>query len=198
MVELGKQYLEGDSQADKTGFKAKARLHQSRFRAEKLKLPCVYYGNILTPEDGIIGKNFYPDFDVFEAVKGYRPYNKPLYSNMLRSEHIPFNLFIPLRHDLAYSTAVFNSILGGCVKSIDSHSIIDKKENLKVEFAPKPKKNYLNDRTSFDVYIEYNHVDNSRGMIGIEVKYTEGEYEFSGETEKKAFDNLTSKYYTVA
>ena len=58
--------------------------------------------------------------------------------------------------------------LNGSIKSIENRAIFDN-ENIKIEFAPSPKRNYLNDRTSFDTYIEI-HNDNSKGVIGIEVK----------------------------
>ncbi len=198
MKEIGKQYERQDNLEDESGFKAKARLHQSRYRAEKLNLDCDNYGNYLIKEDGERGKNFYNDFEIFQAVKNYRDYNKPLYSNMLRSEHIPFNFFIPLREDLEFCKNVFNKILDGCIKSIDGKAIIDKEENIKIEFAPSPKGNYLNDRTSFDTYIEYTHIDNSKGIIGIEVKYTEQEYKLKlDSTEDKAINNVKSDYFRV-
>jgi len=72
-------------------------------RTVYLVLPYNKFGNYLTQEDGENGKNFYDGFGIFDAVKKYRKkYNKPLYSNMLRSEHIPFNLFIPFRQDPAF------------------------------------------------------------------------------------------------
>jgi hypothetical protein len=198
MIDIGKQYTTEDNRVDASGFKAKARQHQSEFRAKTLRLPHDNYGNYLTKKDGENGMNFYQDFGIFEAVKNYRPYNRPLYSNMLRSEHIPFNFFIPLRHDLTFCTNVFNEILGGCIKSIDKYTIIEDKINIIIEFAPKPKEYYLNDRTSFDAYIEYNHTDNSKGIIGIEAKYTEREYKISGKTEQEAIDKPNSNYYIVS
>jgi hypothetical protein len=198
MIEIGKQYMTEDNRFDKSGFKSKARLHQSKFRAERLKVPYENYGNYLTQSDAEKGLNFYNDFAIFEAVEAYRTYNKPLYSNMLRSEHIPFNFFIPLRFDLNYCKNILNEILGNCVKSVESKALIDNKENIKIEFAPTPKGNYLDDKTSFDAYIEYTHIDNSRGILGIEVKYTEREYEISGKTEEDAINNPNSKYYLVS
>lgn len=198
MKEIGKQYERQDNLEDKSKFKSSARLLQSKYRAEKLKLDFDKYGNYLTKADGERGENFYPDFKIFDAVKNYRPYNKNLYSNMLRSEHIPFNFFIPLRDNLEFCKNVFNKILDGCIKSIEEKAIIDNKENIKIEFAPKPKGYYLNDGTSFDSYIEYTHKDNSKGIIGIEVKYTEQEYKLKlGSTEDKAIDNDESDYFRV-
>ena len=198
MIEIGKQYMSEDNRIDKSGFKSKARLHQSKFRAERLKVTYEKYGNYLNQIDAEKGLNFYHDFGIFQAVNAYRPYNKPLYSNMLRSEHIPFNFFIPLKSDLDYCKIVLNEILGNCVKSVEPTAIIDNKENIKIEYSPSPKGNFLDDRTSFDAYIEYNHIDNSKGILGIEVKYTEREYEISGKTEEDAINNPDSKYYLVS
>jgi hypothetical protein len=188
MQPIGKQYSD-DDRIDPTGFLRNARLHQSKFRAERLNLAFDTYGNYLVKEDGENGKNFYEGFGIFETVKKYRKYNKPLYSNMLRSEHIPFNFFIPFNSNKTYCRDVLNEFTNQTIETID---------RIEIEYAPKPKERYLDDRTSFDAYIEYSHNDNSKGIIGIEVKYTEKEY-FLVSSSKQAEDILdkTSKYYTV-
>lgn len=56
---------------------------------------------------------------------------------------------------------------------------------VRIEFAPQPKSDYLNDGTSFDAFVLYQHKDGSKGGIGIEVKYTEREYQI-GETEYRS------------
>jgi hypothetical protein len=189
MQEIGTQYPE-DNKTDPTGFLKQARLYQSKFRAEILNLPCDTFGNYLTKEDGEIGKNFYEGFGIFEAVRKYRKYNKPLYSNMLRSEHIPFNFFVPFNLNKTFCTDVFNEFFNGSIQTI---------ERIEIEFAPKPKEKYLNDATSFDTYIEYSRNDNSKGIIGIEIKYTEKEYGLkSDSTQEKNILDKTSKYYTVS
>ncbi len=188
MQEIGKQYPE-DDKTDPSGFLRRARLHQSKFRAQVLNLPYDSYGNYLTKEDGEIGNNFYRGFGIFEAVKKYREYNKPLYSNMLRSEHIPFNFFIPFNLNKTFCKNVFNEFFNSAIQSID---------RIEIEFAPKPKEKYLNDKTSFDTYIEYSKSDNSKGIIGIEVKYTEKEYRLEEKSkQEKAIIDKTSKYYSV-
>ena len=68
MIEIGKQYMSEDNRVDKSGFKSKARLHQSKFRAERLKVSCERYGNYLTQTDAEKGLNFYHDFAIFQAV----------------------------------------------------------------------------------------------------------------------------------
>lgn len=187
--EIGTQYEKYDDQTDKTEFLKKARLHQSKFRAETLNLPYDKFGNYLTKEDGEKGYNFYNGFGIYDAVQLYRGYNKPLYSNMLRSEHIPFNLFIPFRQDLNYCKNIFNNFLNNTIQTID---------RIEIEFAPPQKENYLNDGTSFDTYIEYTHADGQKGIIGIEVKYTEKEYKLVRDSkQERDINNKSSKYFTV-
>ena len=190
MHNIGNQYL-NDSKTDPSGFLKRARLHQSKFRSEVLNLPFETYGNYLTKEDGESGYNFYNDFGIFDAVKKrYRKYNKPLYSNMLRSEHIPFNLFIPFRQNLEYCKNVFNQFFNNTIQSID---------RIEIEFAPKPKEKYLKDATSFDAYIEFTRKGNTKGVIGIEVKYTEKEYKIvEGSTQWQAIRDPSSKYFSVS
>ena len=188
LEDIGKQYP-ADDKTDPSGFLSQARLHQSRFRAEILNLPYERFGNYLTKKDGEAGNNFYNGFGIFEAVKKYRKYNKPLYSNMLRSEHIPFNFFIPFDLNKTFCKNVFNEFFGGVIQTI---------ERIEIEFAPKPKERYLNDGTSFDTYIEYSRSDYSKGIIGIEVKYTEKEYRLENNSkQERAIIDKTSKYYSV-
>ena len=190
MEEIGRQYSK-DDKYDPSGFLIRARLHQSRFRAEILNLPSVDYGNYLTREDAEAGMNFYDGFGIFDAVRKRFPnYNMPLYANMLRSEHIPFNLFVPLNSNKNYCKDVFNDFFQNRIISID---------RIEIEHAPKPRKNYLNDSTSFDTYIEYTTYDNLKGIIGIEVKYTEREYGLKKDsTQETAIKEKTSKYYKVS
>lgn len=188
MQEIGQQYSK-DDRTDPSGFLRRARLHQSIFRAKYLDLPFDTYGNYLTKEDGKNGKNFYDDFGIFDAVKKYRKYNKPLYSNLLRSEHIPFNIFIPLDKDRNYCKNVIADILKSSINSIDK---------IEIEYAPKPKEKYLNDGTSFDTYIEYSNSDGTKGIIGIEVKYTEKEYKLpTNSKQEKDIKDFNSPYYSV-
>ena len=186
---LGNQYSK-DHILDQTGFKSKARLHQSRFRAEFLNVDFVEYGNRLSTKDGLSGLNFYNGFDIFKAVKKrYQRYKKGLYSDMLRSEHIPFNLFIPLDRDRNFCAKIFNHFMNDRIKTID---------RIEIEYAPPFPKNYLNDRTSFDSYIEYTDNLNEKGLIGIEVKYTEHEYKLKPKSkEDDDIKNKTSPYYSV-
>lgn len=101
-----------------------------------------------------------------------------LLRNALRSEHIPYNLFFPMMKECNREATrdFFNDLLGTDAVS----EVLD----VKIEYAPQPKYFYLCDGTSFDAFILYQHQDGSKGGIGIEVKYTEREYQI-GETEYK-------------
>lgn len=88
-------------------------------------------------------------------------------TNLLRSEHIPYNLFFPMMEDPEGTTKLFNHILG--------EERIDKIEKILIEHNP----GGLKDGTSFDTYVEYIPLGakpGEKGAIGIEVKYTEKEY----------------------
>lgn len=91
-------------------------------------------------------------------------------TDLLRSEHIPYNLFEPMNYDLKSATNLFNQILGkNKIKKINDILIEYKEKNEKGE-------NGLKDGTAFDVFIDYETHMGKRGGIGIEVKYTEKEY----------------------
>lgn len=111
----------------------------------------------------------------------------------LRSEHIPWNIFFPMtlsEEKKDHAKTVFNKLIG-----MVSPELLKIKEivAIRIEYAPKDEqateepytKCYLNDRTSFDTYIEYIAEDGKKGGIGIEVKYTEEGYH-PGKTEKEA------------
>lgn len=111
----------------------------------------------------------------------------------LRSEHIPWNVFFPmsLSDDMkSHAVHVFNTIIEQVSAELPKIKYIS---DFKIEFAPHDEHAYeppftmcyLNDRTSFDTYIDYVAEDGQKGGIGIEVKYTEEGYH-PGKTEKKA------------
>jgi hypothetical protein len=171
------------------GFKARARQHQIKFRKEILKAGRGEQEYHLSGADASRGLIFFDGLNVFVAAKGRYDIKeeqyKACYANMLRSEHIPFNFFVPLAYDLNYAREVFNKVLGG---------IISKIKVIKIEYAPDPA-DALKDKTSFDVYIEYYHIDGTQGILGIEVKYTEGAYKLiENSKEAKEVMNPNSIY----
>ena len=181
-------------------FKRAARSKQSWFRETYLKVgfdPTNRYGKygaFLLPQDAEDGLNFYEGFrkEIRDAIRDrYPKLNKDkhdgLYANMLRSEHIPWNVFIPMKSDLKASAKVFNTILGV--------PVIDKIVDIHIEWAPN-KVVCLNDGTSFDTYIEFMHHGNLCG-IGIEVKYTEEGYPFGKTEYREVMENDRSRYAEV-
>jgi hypothetical protein len=147
------------------------------------------YGNRLQRKDGERGLCFYSGFGIFQAVQRHRSYNERLYCDLLRSEHIPFNFFVPFEKDKSFCRQVFDELLNHTIKSIDE---------IRIEYAPKDPEKYLNDKTSFDAYIEFTHQDNRKGFIGIEVKYTEREYELKpGSKEERDVNDPKSRYSLV-
>ncbi|MCH5238389.1 MAG: hypothetical protein J1E95_11440 [Muribaculaceae bacterium] len=108
-------------------------------------------------------------------------------TDLLRSEHIPYNLFEPMNYDLKSATNLFNQILGkNKIKKINDILIEYKEKNEKGE-------NGLKDVTAFDVFVDYVTLNGNRGGIGIEVKYTEKEYLLKKGTKewKETYDEIS-------
>jgi hypothetical protein len=166
----------GPQSASDTAFTARMRLHQSRYRHERLQVPCGTgprrgstrrYGNMLRPEDAQRGCNFLTP-EIFAVVQErlaqdtdrVEPFR--LLHNMLSSQPMCFNLFGPLVRDHALASRLLSAMLGREVRAVD----------VRIEHSPSPAEAYLADRTSFDAYIEYIGPD-GRGFVGIETKLTE-------------------------
>lgn len=168
-------------------FKAKAREHQFAFRENILN---DYYEEknpqaILSPSaarQGLIFCDTYRDL-ILNKVKKFG--TSALFSNMLRSEHIPFNIFVPMEEDLDNARLLFSKIIGSEISNIN---------HIYIEFAGYSDRTmYLNDGTSFDAYIEYTDSNDQKGAIGIEVKYTENGYPI-GKKEEKDIKDADSLY----
>ena len=177
-----------------TQFKKEAEQHQVKYKEKYISKNYKRFADEtvkywLTDEDGKNGKIYYKDFDVFKVVRmRYPNFYAMRDSNMLRSEHIPFNFFVPFKQNFEFCKHVFNEILGN-IESINE---------IMIEYAPPPKERYLNDGTSFDAYIEYTHTNKSKGIIGIEVKYTEKEYKLNKNSkEAQDINDENGKYYEV-
>jgi len=159
-------------------FTAQMRFHQSWYRANVLKIPYGIgpqknsknkYGNMLTSKDGYQGSNFLtPEIFLLAeqriaektgAVTEYR-----LLCNMLSSMPMCFNLFGPLKNDTKLASKLFGTMLPDEVAEVT---------NIIFEFNPSPRKDYLNDRTAFDIFVEFLTPKEKAAFIGIEVKLTE-------------------------
>jgi hypothetical protein len=172
-------------------FKERAKWHQIKFREEISGVGYNDYETILTDADAQQGLIFFDGFMINEAAQARYPYfklNQACFANMLRSEHIPFNFFIPLSKNLEYARAVLNRFMGGVINMIT---------DVRIEYAPDPGK-ALMDKTSFDVFVEYRHASGGLGILGIEVKYTEREYKLMKDSkEDKEIHQDTSAYNTL-
>jgi len=179
-MNIGSQYDSDDP------FKKAARLHQSRYRASVLKVDCCEYGNRLTETEGRALLNYYPALGVREALRArYPDYSSARDADMLRSEHIPFNLLAPLANRPELLRNVFQTLCG-----IDFVGRCD----MKMEWAPSPAQAHLGDMTSFDVYIQGRDSSGDLVGVGIEVKYTERGYRM-GTLEASRVADPTSTYW---
>ena len=182
MIDIGEQYPLDES------FKAAARLHQSQYRANVLQVACNEYGNRLTETDAKAHINYYEGLNVKRALRKRYPYDSiSRDGDMLRSEHIPFNILAPLRTSPTLAKHIIKNAFG--LESKAPYKI-------KIEFAPKPKQVHLDDATSFDTFIGFTDNQGKKIGLGIEVKYTEKGYPI-GETEKKKITNKESRYWNV-
>jgi hypothetical protein len=148
---------------------------------------CRSYGNRLCTADALAGKNFYPWPGMLGAVeRRYALADTKLSFDMLRSEHIPFNFFVPLWEHAAMIP------LAREWSGVEVAQIL----SVEIEWAPTPKARFLDDNTSFDAYLEYRAKDGTRGAIGVEVKFTEREYPW-GKTERTRMFADRSRYLIV-
>jgi len=161
----------------------------------------IEYPNILHHDDAKKGANFYcyNSPTEWQDLKEWATRDKGSrvdftglgLTNMLRSEHIPFNLFYPLEKLRNNDTELLNSFLK---KLLDNNIRIDKVTRIKIEFASDTHKSkLLDDNTSFDAYIEYLDGEKKCGL-GIEVKYTEKSYPYGKTERKRMFDQPNSEY----
>ncbi|HRG59338.1 MAG TPA: hypothetical protein PK323_10305 [Bacteroidia bacterium] len=160
----------------------------------------ISYAHILSNEDAANGANFYcykqnQEWANLQAWASKSKGKKINFEgeglkNLLRSEHIPYNIFYPLEKLRIANPSLLNSLL---VKLFDGKINVTEVLRIKVEFASDiHKSKLLNDNTSFDAYIEYKD-GNELCALGIEVKYTEKSYPY-GETEKARIEDPTSEY----
>lgn len=181
--DFGPQYSLDDE------FKAAARLHQSRYRSEVLKADHTDYGNRLNEAGGRALLNYYEALGVREALRRRFPeYSKKRDADLLRSEHIPFNLLAPLstRHVL------LQSVLAKCF-GVELTAPFD----MRFEWAPEPAASYLGDMTSFDAYVEGRGPEGDRVGVGIEVKYTEQGYRIGASEAKRVRDQQSTYWLTT-
>ncbi|MBU1967562.1 hypothetical protein KKH50_04740 [Patescibacteria group bacterium] len=170
--------------------KAKAKLHQAKFREEILNAESRMGGNghKLSEKDALSGKNFYLPIDgLFDEVQKYRPFKQDdqVFYNMISKKYIAYNFFVPIKikdNDLA--KYIFNSFLNNSISEI---------KRIEFEYVPQQSKEFFPKIFPFDVYIEFTHKDNSNGFIGIELIYAEeGELRITGSLKNELSDPNSS------
>jgi hypothetical protein len=183
-------------------FQTKARRHQEKYRTEILKLSSYdVYPSMLTDEDANFGHNFCSCVPgVLESVKErYGDFKGPLFKNLLRSEHIPFNLFAPFQkctNDLlvfSFIQRLFPNIKIEKVISVDIEKTPETRQYLSTSSNGKKEK-YLDDKTSFDVLLIYES-GGRVGGVGIEVKYTEKSYPYGTTERERMFCTTADSLY---
>ena len=168
----------GPQVAGEGGFKRRMRLHQSWYRHAVLDVPYgrgsgrasgKYYGNMLdavAAEQGLnyLSPRIHAVAKARVAESGGLVEADRLLRNMLSSQPMCFNLFGELRQDLDLATTLTRALWGDHVRSVT---------DVRFEWAPTPRADYLDDRTAFDAIIEYEASDGRLGFVGIETKLTE-------------------------
>ncbi|CAO4132569.1 PGN_0703 family putative restriction endonuclease [Methylorubrum extorquens] len=175
-----KCFIPGD-----TRFRAAARLRQSLWREEQglpaglhrprgnRILPHLPLGSTLPPADAARGLNFFsPSVNAFVRrslilrEEGAMVHYDRLHRNLLSSEPLTYNLFVPLALKLDLATAVFRQLLPAFVHRVTG-----------IRFETSPGRHdprYLADGTAFDAALSVITPDGEPATVFIEVKYSEG------------------------
>ena len=166
-----------------TRFRACARLLQAMWREEQ-KLPIGIHdapdgrqrriGSLISATAATAGRNFLSAevahlaaYEMAYQERGAFIDQRRLFSNLLSSMPLAFNLFAPLRLDLDLAARVIRSL----IPDIDLARVLE----LKFEHSPgRDLTELTGDRTAFDVAIVYERADGETGLIAIEQKYSEG------------------------
>lgn len=165
-----------------TSFRAFAEAHARNYRLTKLQLKeFIEYGHVLTDNDANNGMNFLPSLrnDILSAVQERNEKGKGVdidrtTKNMLSSQAMCFNLFVPLNSNKKYATVFFNQLLGDC--QAITHDI-------EIEYTPS--KTIFNDQSGkggvdCDALLQYKNDKEQNLLLVIETKYVEPEFSVCG------------------
>ena len=158
-------------------FQSRMRRHQSWWRSERLGVPWGTgptegsdreVGSMLRTPDADAGLNFLTGeihavaTDRMARGDGVEPFRCT--HNLLSSQPMCFNLFGPFDRDHELALAMLRPLLPVAATSITE---------VRIEYAPTPREQYLGDRTAFDAFIGFLDGDHQPAFIGIETKLTE-------------------------
>lgn len=115
--------------------------------------------------------------------KGAKIAKTRLYTNLLSSQPLAFNLFAELSRDYELATKFFKEQFPKRIKEITK--IIFEHSDGRGDCE------YTCDHSAFDVFIEFKPLNGKRGFIGIEVKYSEN-LKDALSSHKKRYEELTN------
>ena len=177
-------------------FKSKAEQHLKNYVSERnisFQSYCILYdGDALNHQFVRHDEEFIKEVEARCKIYDKSEKVKAQFKNMLRSEHISYNFFIPLKLKKEKNTVIqfFKHLL----HRDDLRSIT----KFEIEWAPKDSKKALDDKTSFDTYIQFELHNGKKLGAGIEVKYTEKSYPYTKtEFERLKTQNSKSPYYKI-
>ena len=181
-----------------------AKERQIKFKEEVLGFKAAgehgkaFYPNILSLRDCENGSNFFcfNNSETWQSMRHWYKassgkklgYQKSTLRNMLRSEHIAFNVIYPLV-ELGQSEP--EKLVSIVQLILDERTVVKEITDIRIEYTPDTER--LNDKTSFDAYIEYLSNVGNKGALGIEVKYTEKSYA-SNAKQKRELEDEQSIY----
>jgi hypothetical protein len=130
-------------------------------------------GNYLTDEDAKAGRNFLNQ--AIHRIARCRLRNREpkdgieegrLRQNMLTSQALCFNLFLPQLASRRLATTIWRALMPTRVAKVNS---------VKVEHSPGRGRSDVGtgDHSAFDAFVDYIHCDGNPGCLAIETKYTE-------------------------
>jgi hypothetical protein len=171
-------------------FRAIAEFNARKYRILNLKLSKYdRYGHILTDEDAELGLNYLPSLrkEIKSAIEFRNAKGKGIdiqrtSKNMLSSQAMCFNLFVPLNLDKKLLSKLFDKLIG-IVK--DFH------HDIEIEYTPS--NSIFNDQSAkggvdCDALLQYINFKDEESLIVIETKYVEQEFSICGYRKSKQKD----------
>lgn len=181
LIKMKEEYLGKIKTADST-FRARAEKQAREYRVGYLGVTkSSKFGHIFDEADGRRGLNFLPSYrnEILSEVQRRAQQGKGVLlertlNNMLSSQALCFNLFIPLSLNKELFAKVFNKFLGN-VKSIN--------DEFEIEYTPDTE--IFNDQSGIggvdcDALFTYQTIDNKKVLVTVETKYVEPEFSICG------------------
>ena len=179
-------------------FRSAARLLQALWR-ERHNLPIGTHtnkgakrriGSLLADNAAEAGRNFLTP-EIAEIARLSAAYQEPgamidsrrLFGNLLSSHSLTINLVAPLCRNLGLAAKILRAMVPG----IDVKKVIE----VRIEHSPGRLDTTLTgDRSAFDAAFIFERSDGKRGLVGVEVKYSESGHEPARAERNSRYDQL--------